>query len=333
MPSLERQRIQALDVLRGFALCGILVANVRPIANAGAPPVAAALDGPAWSGILVDQRFFPLFSMLFGAGFALLLDAASRRTDRPRLVLLRRLLILLAFGLAHHFLLWEGDILAVYAVAGIVVLLPSTWLPRWAVAGLAVSLIAAALALGAGHFLVAPGLFLLGAALTRYGVVDRIEHTTVGTAVVGLACAAVAVPLAWQQIRTGDARVFTVAGLFTAFVYVCAVLLLLRTPLRGFLAAVFVPLGRTALTNYITASAIVLVITRFIDGTPATWSGTTVLAIAAAILAAQWTVATLWLRRFPQGPLEWLWRRATWAGVKLHRGRPARPSPLEGCEA
>lgn len=322
MPSLERQRIQALDVLRGFALCGILVANVRPIANAGAPPVGGTLDGPAWSGLLVDQRFFPLFSMLFGAGFALLLDAASRRTDRPRLVLLRRLLILLAFGLAHHFLLWEGDILAVYAVAGLVVLLPSTWLPRWAVAGLAVVLIVAALAFGAGHFVVAPGLFLLGAALTRYGIVDRVERSTRGPAVVGLICAGIAVPLAWLQIRTGDGRIFSVAGLFTAFVYVCAMLLLLRTPLRRFLTAVFAPLGRTALTNYIAASVIVLAVKEFVDGRPDTWSGATVLVIAAAILAAQWTVSTLWLRRFPHGPLEWLWRRATWAGV-----RPRQTSP------
>ncbi|MEV0650619.1 DUF418 domain-containing protein [Phytomonospora sp. NPDC050363] len=230
-----RQRIQALDVLRGLALCGILVANVRPIANAGGPPVAATAGGSPWPGLLVDQRFFPVFSLLFGVGFILLLEAARRRTERPRLILLRRLLILAAIGLAHHFLLWDGDILTVYAVVGLLVLLPSTWLPRW-----------------------------------------------------------------------------VTAGLFTAGAYVCAVLLLLRTPLRRALTVVFAPLGRTALSNYITASAVVLLLSQFIDGRPETWPAATVLSIAAAVLAAQWTFATLWLRRFANGPLEGLWRRATW---------------------
>lgn len=315
MPSIERQRIQALDVLRGVALCGILLANIRPIAGAGTLPSEIASSGPAWSGLFVDQRFYPVFSLLFGAGFALFLDAAARRTGRPRLVLLRRLLLLLVIGLAHHFLLWEGDILAVYAVAGLVVLLPSSWLPRWAVAVLGVVFTAAAVALGTGHFTVAPGLFLLGAALTRYGVVDRIERAPAVTAIVGLVSAMCAVPLAWQQIETGDSRLFTAAGLFTAVVYICAILLLLRTPLRRLLIAAFAPLGRTALTNYIAASAVVLAVTPLVGGTPDSWSGTTVLAIAAATLTAQWILATLWLRRFAQGPLEWAWRKATWAGV------------------
>lgn len=319
MPSFERQRIQALDVLRGFALCGILLANVRPIANIGAPLAAADVNASAWSGLFVDQRFFPMFALLFGAGFALMLDAASRRTARPRLVLLRRLLILLAFGLAHHFLLWEGDILAVYALAGLLVLLPSTWLPRWAVAGLAVAVLGVALVFGAGQFVVVPALFLLGSAFTRYGIVDRLEASATGPAVVGLLAAVGAVLLAWQQIRTGDARAFAAAGMCTTVVYVCAMLLLLRTRLRGLLARGFTPLGRTALTNYIAASAIVSAVAPLVGGDSETWPDTTVLLIAACVLTAQWTVTTLWLRRFDQGPLEWLWRKATWAGVAQTR--------------
>ncbi|MEV4189225.1 DUF418 domain-containing protein [Streptosporangium canum] len=321
-----RPRIAALDVLRGFALCGILLANVKPIAHMVhtgevTQPVVVASQDDAWLGLglFVDQRFFPIFSLLFGIGFSLLLDSARRRVPRPRVLLLRRILVLLAMGLAHMFLLWRGDILTVYAVVGLLVLLPSTWLPRWAVAGLAACLVATPLILGSNGLTVVPGLFLLGSALTRYGVIDRIERSARVPAVLGLVFAAGAVPATWLQIRSGAAGTddfsswFALAGLLTAGAYVCALLLLLRTPLRPVLQRAFAPLGRMALTNYLSATALVLVAARLVGGSPDDWSQTTVLLIAGVILVPQWLVSTLWLRRYRQGPLEWLWRWATWA--------------------
>ncbi|MFC4057327.1 DUF418 domain-containing protein [Planomonospora corallina] len=317
-----RPRVAALDVLRGFALCGILLANVKPIAHlGGTAPVTesavAAQDG-AWLGLLVDQRFFPIFSLLFGVGFSLLLDSAGHRVPRPRVALLRRLLVLLALGLTHMFLLWRGDILTVYAVVGLLVLLPSTWLPRRVVAGLAAVLIAAPPILGGNGVPLVPGLFLLGSALTRYGVVDRLEHSVRVPAVLGLAFAAGAVPALWLQVGTpvGGAAFnlwFALAGLLIAGVYVCALLLLLATPLRPALEKVFAPLGRMALTNYLSATVLVLVAARVVGGSPDGWSSATVLLITGGVLVPQWLVSTLWLRRYRQGPLEWLWRWATWA--------------------
>ena len=300
-------------MLRGFALCGILVVNVQPIANAGRTVVHASIGGADWPGILTEQRFFPIFSFLFGVGFSLLYDSAAHRVARPRVVLLRRLLVLLAVGLAHHVLLWQGDILAVYAAVGLVVLLPSTWLPRWALPGIAGVLIVVSLLWGNGFFTLVPGLFLLGSALTRYGVVERIDRSTAGPALVGLLLAAAAVPLVWIQIRTGDDRAFATAGMLTAGAYICLVLVLLRTPVRGVLRVVFTPLGRMALTNYLAATVLVRLIAPIVGGTPYSWHTATVLGIAGAILAAQWVCSALWLRRFRQGPLEWLWRWATWA--------------------
>lgn len=312
LTSLGRPRISALDVVRGFALCGILVANVQPIANAGALVVRHSSAIGAWPGLFVDQRFFPIFSLLFGVGFSLLLNTAAHHVARPRLVLLRRLLVLLAVGLAHHLLLWQGDILAVYAVVGLVVLLPSSRLPRWSVAGLAVVFIVSSLLFGGGNFSLVPGLFLLGSALTRYGVVDRVEQSTRTPAVLALILAVAAVPLLWLQITSGDPRAFAGAGLLMAGAYVCVFLVLLRTPIRQGLQIVFAPLGRMALTNYLTATALVLAIAHLVGGRPDTWSGATVLSIAGGILACQWVFSTVWLRRYRQGPLEWLWRWATW---------------------
>lgn len=313
LTSLGRPRVSALDVVRGFALCGILLANIQPIANAGRTGVDVSQFGTEWPGLLVDQRFFPIFSLLFGVGFSLLLQSATHQAAPPRLVLLRRLLVLLAVGLAHHFLLWAGDILAIYAVVGLVVLLPSTWLPRRAVAGLAAVALAAPLLSGHGFLALLPGLFLLGSALTRYGAVDRIERSTAVPLVLGLVAVAGAVPCAWWQVRSGDPGVLAVAGLLTATGYVCGLLVLLRTPARRALRCVFAPLGRMALTNYLTATVLVLTVAPAVGGPPMAWSTPTVLLIAASILTSQWLFSTLWLRRYSQGPLEWLWRWATWA--------------------
>jgi uncharacterized protein len=341
--SADRPRIAALDVLRGFALCGILVANVKPIAHVGTAAVADSgtnSDSLAdWVHLLVDQRFFPIFSLLFGVGFSLLLRSAEDRVAHPRVVLLRRLLVLLAVGLAHMLLLWRGDILTIYATVGLLVLLPSTWLPRWAVAGLAAALLPASLILAGGFFALVPGLFLLGSALTRYGVIDRIERSTRVPAVLGLILAAGAVPAVWWQAddviapagqnNPNAGLAMAVPGLLLAGVYVCVLLVLLRTPLRSALRTIFAPLGRMALTNYLSATVIVLVVSRVLGGSDA-WSETIVLLIAGAILTAQWVFSTLWLRRYRQGPLEWLWRWATWAHRpplrRVRTGSGARPA-------
>ncbi|NUW40974.1 DUF418 domain-containing protein [Nonomuraea rhodomycinica] len=323
-PPPSRPRIAALDVIRGFALCGILLANVKPIAHmVDAVPVTQAVvtkgqGGEEWPGLFVDQRFFPIFSLLFGVGFSLLLDSASRSVARPRVLLLRRLLALLAIGLVHMFLLWRGDILTIYAVVGLVVLLPSTWLPRWAVAGLAAILIVLPPILGSNGVPLVPGLFLLGSALTRYGVIAGIERATWGPVALFLVFVAGAVAAAWLQIEASadDTHFnpwFGVAGLLTAGTYVCGVLLLLKTPLRSLLQRIFAPLGRMALTNYLTATLLVLLTASLIGGSPDSWTSATVVPIAGGILAVQWLWSTLWLRSYRQGPLEWLWRWATWA--------------------
>jgi uncharacterized membrane protein YeiB len=135
----------------------------------------------------------------------------------------------------------------------------------------------------------------------------------------GLVFAAGAASARWIQanVQTGAGTTqpsftSTLADLLLAGVYVCALLVLLRTPLRPVLRAVFAPLGRMALTNYLTATLLVLAATHVL-GLPIGHSLTAAYLTAGAILTAQWLFSALWLRRFRQGPLEWLWRWATWA--------------------
>ena len=123
-PIAPAERIAALDVLRGFALVGILLMNMEAFAG----PMVRALTGldPTLTGVnrltdgliyfFVQGKFFTLFSLLFGMGFAMMVQRAEV-AGRPFAGLYwRRSLALLGIGLAHSLLIWSGDILVPYAL-------------------------------------------------------------------------------------------------------------------------------------------------------------------------------------------------------------------------
>ncbi|MEV7164959.1 DUF418 domain-containing protein [Streptomyces microflavus] len=119
-------RIVEVDALRGFALCGIFLANVLVMAGiegrGGDGPSASGLDqGAHWLVMmLVQTKFYLLFSFLFGYSTTLQMDSAERdgAPFAPRM--LRRLLGLFVLGALHAVLLYPGDILTTYAVLGLV---------------------------------------------------------------------------------------------------------------------------------------------------------------------------------------------------------------------
>ena len=166
-PVTESHRITPIDVLRGVALLGILVMNIQlfsmPIAALANPTAFGDLSGANWwiwllSRLLADQKFMSLFSMLFGAGIVLMTSHAAARGDAPARFHYRRMLWLLLFGLAHAYLIWDGDILVLYAVCGLVVYPFRTWSPRAQIAlGLAALAIGSFLSLATGwQMLTAP---------------------------------------------------------------------------------------------------------------------------------------------------------------------------------
>jgi len=118
-------------VLRGFALLGILLVNIeffqRPLSAAylGFEADRGGLDlASAWfTASFVAGKFYTLFSLLFGLGFILFLDRAAEKSRYPRLLFLRRLLVLGLIGAGHAFLVWSGDILLTYAAFGLLLLL------------------------------------------------------------------------------------------------------------------------------------------------------------------------------------------------------------------
>ena len=130
VPTTATQRIEALDVVRGFALLGIFLMNVeyfnRTLGSLGQglPRGVTGIDW--WAGwfvaYFVQGKFWTIFSLLFGMGFAVMMTRAEQAGREFKVVYLRRVAALATFGLAHFLLLWEGDILFSYAVGALMLM-------------------------------------------------------------------------------------------------------------------------------------------------------------------------------------------------------------------
>ena len=125
-------RIAMLDVLRGFALLGILLMNIQSFSMPGAaylnPYAYGDMEGAnywVWtlSHVLADQKFMGLFSMLFGVGVLVFCQRAEDKGHAAASLHYRRMGWLFLFGLAHGYLFWYGDILFSYALCGCLVFL------------------------------------------------------------------------------------------------------------------------------------------------------------------------------------------------------------------
>jgi len=143
-PVSAENRIEAMDVLRGFALFGILLVNIKGMVgplNLTMLGTDVSLTGiNYWADAAVYifgySKFYTLFSLLFGMGFAVMLARAREAGKNFGGLYLRRLFVLFLFGLVHGTLIWSGDILLTYSLFGLLLLLffrntPQSRLPKW----------------------------------------------------------------------------------------------------------------------------------------------------------------------------------------------------------
>ncbi len=121
-------RIMSIDIVRGFAVMGILAMNIiafampdlaysTPLAD---KPSAGQTSYISWifSFLFIDGKMRGLFSLLFGASMMLVINRAEAKGDSPAAVHYKRMVWLALFGLAHYFFIWHGDILFNYAIIG-----------------------------------------------------------------------------------------------------------------------------------------------------------------------------------------------------------------------
>jgi uncharacterized protein len=399
-PTRAAERVPLLDVVRGFALFGILLANLGSFfgaydlapAERRALPLAAAGDATLFAiDWLVEGKFYSLFCLLFGAGFALQRQRAEQhgRLDFGAFFR-RRTLVLAAIGFLHLTLLWAGDILFLYGVVGLLLpslarLTPRAQL-RAAAVLLALPLLAHGLIVASGgsidprapfrpaaawlqqragysgvpiaemkasaawrevftaNLVVAvqrPGayleqgrpakvlaLFLLGAwlgtfVLPRLGEARAALRLTLAVgATLGLAASAVYALIksttgAWflnSGLGLVQTAAYTLGTTPLALAYAAGLALLWPSAALARRLAFFEPLGRMALSVYLTQSLIQLALfSGYGLGLARRVPFVLLPAVAVAILFVQQRLCVAWLARFEQGPVEWAWRRFSYA--------------------
>ncbi|XQW85315.1 DUF418 domain-containing protein [Thalassotalea piscium] len=128
-PVADKNRIQVMDLLRGFALIGIIFMNIewfnRPVSDLLSFDFSQT--GGDWAAswlvkVFIEGKFYKLFSIIFGMGFAVMLLNAQQAGRPFGAWFTRRMLALFVFGMLHMVFLWGGDILHDYAVAGLYLL-------------------------------------------------------------------------------------------------------------------------------------------------------------------------------------------------------------------
>lgn len=370
------RRSERIDALRGCAVFGILVVNVwsfvygYSLYRYGVQESLSLADQLAvlFVAAFAEQKFYPIFAFLFGAGFAL---QTGRLPATP--AYLRRLRVLLVIGLVHGTLIWFGDILTAYALTGFW-LVAKAGRPLRELAGSlrllvmvnAVILIGYGMVTAASHdgaledvvaqvidahhvhavytqggwsdialarigdfawnlfgfYVFLPRLallFMLGVFAVRLGWLTRPERHRAQWRRVLLIGLVAGVPLnAWWALvaLSETARPFAplpgagvaaaladLAGPCLAAAYVAA-FMLVRECLVRWLA----PVGKMALTNYLTQSLILSALLQGF-GLGAAMSRAQLLALCFGIMAFQLLLCRWWLVRYAQGPVEAAWRR------------------------
>ncbi|MFC5325521.1 DUF418 domain-containing protein [Bradyrhizobium oligotrophicum] len=290
----------------------------------------------------VSMKAFALFSLLFGIGMAMQFDRIA--PQRRFTLLLRRLLVLLAIGLLHLTLLWNGDILTEYALAGLIVL-PFLYAPRWLVTASSLALLGLyfsgwlvrlmplpSSAWMMQHATDAGRVYALGSfsqvLAFRLSEISTIAplHLWVFPRTIGLFLAGIVI---WRCGVLRDVRhhrepllLTALAGLAVtidagpsvvtvslALAYGALILVAASTAWGLRLLGWAAPLGRMAFTNYLMQSVIFsFVFYGYGFGLFGRVSVSLALGLGIIAYVLQAITSRWWLAYFRFGPVEWLWR-------------------------
>jgi uncharacterized protein len=157
-PVLRQERVEAIDILRGVAILGILIVNMSLFSLPEGDGAQGTADRLIY--FFAQEKFKALFSFLFGLGLAVQMMRAEARGAHFLPLYVRRLCVLLLIGVVHFLFLWDGDILHDYALLGFVLLLFRRSSPK-------------TLLVGAGVLLAIPMLFF--GITTSYAITGHVN--------------------------------------------------------------------------------------------------------------------------------------------------------------
>jgi uncharacterized membrane protein YeiB len=318
-------RIEALDYLRGFSLLGIILINIVFLLSANMPAPNTA-DAAYWKFLylFVEGRFYTIFSFLFGVGFYLFISRANAKGKNGTLLFLRRLLVMFSFGLLHS-IYHPGEALTVYAVCGLLIL-PLYKLKKELnlTFGLILLFVFSWLAIKP---LLPIALILLGLAAGQYRLFENLEEKRKQISWFTIILFLLSVMVLYYQAKQAPLpsregsleldwfyHVGIMIGPIVSAFYVGLLLLLLQIPVVKKLLTPLKYYGRLALTNYIFQTVFIIMA----DTTLNLSGGLTflqTLMICIGIYVIQLVFSVIWLHYFRFGPLEWIWRMATYLKV------------------
>jgi len=334
-PTINTNRINVIDLIRGFALIGLPFVNVLAFWGSNINLSGTQMD--VWVQrflyIFVEGRFYAIFSFLFGLGIWIFLSRAKEKNNQPYALFIRRMVILGIVGGLHQ-LINPGEALLIYAILGVPIVFFDK-LPKQINLFLGVAGIIIGSLLGAKLLIPLP-LMILGLALGQYRVFEtylKKKKTWVLITVLSFVVTSISVTLLLQrspmdglikpmgEVNLTEAQIvsnrsfyefadlsLTLAPFFAVF-YVSFLVLLepsirkLASPLNSF--------GRMAFTNYIGQSIILVIIAvLFPASTIVSYTAATI--TCAIVVIAQIIASSYWLKFFKYGPLEWIWRCGTY---------------------
>jgi uncharacterized protein len=398
-PVHNNERIIIMDALRGIAILGIFIANLgsgfsfynESAVNTG--PYFHSLDKPFlfWHHMLIEGKFYSIFSFLFGWGFAIQIARSEVKGISPTSFMKRRISFMFLLGLAHLLLLWSGDIVAFYAMVGFVLL----WIRNWKDKKLFITAIICILLPAILYFLkmkfpvlLAPsgflfatgeaidksisgvsgfeefiarlktgnylfqlktllpgvfyrngdllfqdrffkvlGMFIIGYLMGRNGRYKTLlinKSLLLKVAVIGLTIGLPANYILVTYMNKGgyyqmnmDGMIQTLAytaGVSTlALAYISLFFLMALTKPGMRVIKILQPAGKMAFSNYILHSIIGSFIFYGIGfGLVGEVGPVYYTVLAGIVFAGQIVLSTVWLHYFNYGPVEWLWRSATY---------------------
>lgn len=328
-------RIDVLDYLRGFALLGIILINIVFLLSANTPAPNTA-DAAYWKFLylFVEGRFYTIFSFLFGVGFYLFISRANMKGKNGTILFLRRLLVMFSLGLLHS-MYHPGEALTVYAVCGLLIL-PLYKLKKELNLMIALILLFIFSWQAIKAFLPI-ALILLGLAAGQYRLFENLGGKRKQLcwftiiffflSVVALFYQAKQAPLPSSEGSLGLSWFYHVGimiGPIISAFYVGLLLLLLQIPIVKKLLTPLKYYGRMALTNYIFQTLFILIADSTLDlSGQLTFLETLIICLVIYII--QLAFSMLWLHYFHFGPLEWVWRMATYLQVPpLIQGKTKR---------